>query len=234
MTKTRVVWTTNDWNIVAGYFLDNALNPDEHGFSTNLRNAQQKLLPAEKHRSTNGLEPSVKRRLKEGIAAIKAGHVVVNQLKPVPAVEKAETIRPDQLTTEFLLVELAKRLAKLFEPVVAHFEPVDRAFYPPPAELHHDMPMDRQPRILVCGPRGEQQHELQRSHPKLDLRFVASEDDVVWVTKTGPSCDEIVLWTNYISHQHQVHAKLTGRPIRFVSGGLHAIHERLKQWDYTA
>jgi hypothetical protein len=150
---------------------------------------------------------------------------------PVSEPEKVKSEPQNEVTTEFLLVELAKRLAVWLEPATAlKTSPVDRGFYTPPRQIEPEK-VDMRPRLLVIGPINGQQHELSTAHPRLDLRFVASDEGPARVDDQGPACDEIILWTNYLNHQHQVHAKATKRPTFYVSGGMAALHARLKQWE---
>lgn len=60
------------------------------------------------------------------------------------------------------------------------------------------------PKILVVGPLGKQQEDLEASVKGLvDLKFVSSEEGARLVGLRGASCVACLLWTDFISHSHQ-------------------------------
>lgn len=230
--KTKVMWTTREWDLIASEFIKEGQSVDDYGCSSLIRKAMEKHLPKERWRALSGILPGARGPLEHAIQLGK-------RAQP-PTAPKQEPVQQQvsahELSLEDLLVELAKRFAKLLGPVVMAEPkqyPVDRAFYPPPDVLCVNKPDPRKPRILVVGPRNGQQLELIGSHQALDLRFVASDEGPSRIDAVGIHCDEIVLWTNYINHQHRAHAKATNRPTYYVSGGLSSIHERLSLWEKT-
>ncbi len=223
--SSKIVWTTREWTLLAGEFEIAKRGIDDYGFTPFLKAAMEKLLPPERWRPMSGIAAMAKPPLHRALMLYRQNTPKLEPKTPPPEAQ-------NELTTEALLVELAKRLAKLLEPATASFKPpVDRAFYPPPEATLQEAARGAQPKILIIGPKNGQQTELIKAHRGLDLRFVASDEGPTRIDSIGVFCDEIILWTNYLNHQHQVHAKATGRPTRYVSGGLTAIHERLYQWS---
>lgn len=219
-------WTSREWEAIAKNLVARRVDPKKHGWRSDMIEAMQNELPKDRWRDPGSLN-NTKEILAPIMAQLQAAPACFT---PVPEAKKVE-VRPHQeLTTEFLLVELAKRLAAWLEPVVARSEPVDRGFYSPP-EVALVPKVDMKPRLLIVGPKNGQQTELCAAHPGLDLRFVASDEGPSRIDSIGGYCDEIILWTNYLNHQHQVHAKATKQPTYYVSGGLSSIHERLSQWE---
>ena len=224
--KSHIRWTAREWALLAGEFKLEGCGAEDYGFTPALERAMKKQLPKERWRPMSGISAGAKKPMATALKLYE-----LNQPKPVPEPEKVKSEPQNEVTTEFLLVELAKRLAVWLEPATAlKTSPVDRGFYPPPRQIEPEK-VDMRPRLLVIGPINGQQRELSAAHPRLDLRFVASDEGPARVDDQGPACDEIILWTNYLNHQHQVHAKATKRPTFYVSGGMAALHARLKQWE---
>lgn len=220
--KDKVIWTTREWALIAKWFVENRVDPSDYGFTSKLDKAQQTVLPMDRHRTMAGLPVTVRTKVLEAIALLP--HVALPEAPNEP-------VRPPEpsakaLSTEELLVELARRFAKLLEPTVqAH--PVDRGFHPkhtPEAE-----PTDRRVRwkIVIVGPKGQQQQELLDRFPGLDLRFVTCEDNPKTIRK-GMAADEIILWTKFMNHAQQDMAKDVGRT--WYANSMHEIHERLEIW----
>lgn len=222
--KPKVVWTTREWRQIADWFARNGVNPDDRGFTTNLDAAQKATLPADRHRTMAGLPKEVRARVKEEVAKI--------QLKPGPVVHAPEPKAPSaqSLSTEELLVELARRIARFLEPGPTTL-PVDRGFYPPPK---HDPSPQREgrtvkPKFLIVGPRGQQQERLRTMFPLLDLRFVTCEENPALVRDRGMHCREIILWTKFMNHAQQESAKtLEGTVSTWYANGLEEIEARLR------
>ncbi len=243
--KPQVRWTGREWALLAQYFLDHNVDPDRFGFSGALHKAQTEVLPPERHRAVKGVPAQMKKALKEHIVALEYKTAFATPYPPLdPKPPSAEG-----LSTEDLLVELARRIAKLLQPSVAQADvlsqlkfleekfkdqPVDRGFFPPPSIKLEKSRSTAQPRLLIVGPRNGQQEELRKEHPNLRLHFVTSEERPALIDAAAPCCDEVILWTNFINHQHQVHAKATGRPVVLLSGGLSTLHARLASWDRGA
>lgn len=88
------------------------------------------------------------------------------------------------------------------------------------------------PKLLVIGPLGKQQEELERAvDGVVDLKFVSSEESPRLVSLRGPSCQGCVLWTAFINHAHQEAAmKVFGRDsVTMVQGrGLTSVKDTLE------
>jgi len=89
------------------------------------------------------------------------------------------------------------------------------------------------PKLLVVGPLGKQQEELERAvDGVVDLKFVSSEESPRLVGLRGPSCQGCVLWTAFINHAHQEAAmKVFGRnSVTLVQGrGLTSVKDTLEE-----
>lgn len=89
------------------------------------------------------------------------------------------------------------------------------------------------PKLLVVGPLGKQQEELERAvDGVVDLKFVSSEESPRLVGLRGSACQGCVLWGAFINHSHQEAAmKLFGRDgVTFVQGrGLSSVKDTLEE-----
>lgn len=218
--KPKVVWTQREWGLVAQWFVDHDVNPKDYGFVTAFRKAQEAVLPPDRQRCTIGLTSKTKQDL-----------VLVIQNLPKAKPEAArppEPPRAEVLSTEELLVELARRIARLLEPK-SESSLVDRGFHPP---RKHDPNPPREVRtakikVLVIGPRGSQQERLRTAFPMLDLRFVLAEELPSLVMTRSADCREIILWTKFMNHAQQTAAQNTGIDTWYANG-LEEIEARLR------
>jgi hypothetical protein len=149
-----------------------------------------------------------------------------------PKVESTPPPGAAALSTEDLLVELARRLAKLLDAPAQEGKPLVTSF---PKRKHNPF-MDISPRrptldrVLVIGPLKGQQKEIMAAHGEwIDLRFVASEESPALVGEVGRAADHVVLWTNFISHSHQEQAKKLSAKLHYVTGGMSALHDKLRE-----
>lgn len=198
-------WTTREWRLIAERLVSQNVNPDLYGWRSNIIEAMRQALPLDRWREPHSLNET-KKILKPIMAEVTR---LSTQPEQLLRTSEAKSEPQNKLTTEFLLVELAKRLAAWLErshgPVYA---PVDRGFHPkhdPSAPAEYKVSL---PRILIIGPRGEQQARLLRAFPHLNLRFVTCEDNpsrcAVGVV------DEAILWTKFMSHAQQDAVKALG------------------------
>lgn len=237
-------WTQREWQQIAGRLVVGGVDPSLHGWRGEVMRAMKGVLPKDRWRDASCLNNAKQILVPLMKQTVKTEEPVVR-----PAEIHPVTLRDSPL--EELLVELARRVARLLAPsmveqdVLKQFRfleekfkdspPVDRGFYPPPMSKQEDCEEAmRPPRILIVGPRNGQQEELTKAHPKLRLSFVASEDRPGLINKMADICDEIVVWTNFVNHQHTAHAKSSGRPMVLISGGLSSLHARLSDWDKLA
>lgn len=222
--KTKVVWTSREWRLLADYFVAHRMNPQDHGFSRALDTAQRNALPEERWRTVVGIPKEVRQQLSREMELVSAP-LKAPRRPPEPEKPSASTF-----STEDLLVELARRIARLFEPqVVVDAAPtVDRGFHPAPKHDPTPAPSERKrkPKILVVGPKGEQQSRLQVKFPGLDLHFVTCEDHPSRVA-VG-QVDEVILWTKFMSHAQQDSVKALGNVTRYVNSMVE-IEDRLSR-----
>lgn len=211
-------WTTREWRQIAEVLVAREVDPDHHGWRGELLAAMQQVLPKDRWRAPHSLNEA--KKVLKPMMAVETRRPIGHVLPPKPV-----ALGPETLSTEALLVELARRVARLLEP-----HAVDRGFHPKHNPVAQGADVPKRPRVLVLGPMNGQRDVLRTQHPGLDLRFVASEDRVGLVDEVGPSCVGIVVWTNFISHQHFEHAKHVGL-VTPVTGGLHAISTVLSQFE---
>ena len=224
--KPQVRWTSREWERLAQYFIDAGIDPDKFGFSRSLGDAQKKMLPAERHRNVKGIPAQLKKKLKEHTMALE---YKIAFATPYPPLDPKPPIA-ESLSTEDLLVELARRIAKLFEP--AKPNPVDRAYFPPPTAKEQGVATPCRKRILIVGPRAEQQQALKHKHPTVLLRFVTLEEGDRLIAERSVSCEEIILWTKFMTHSQQTAAKNTEVRTWFANT-MQQIEERLTTWATT-
>lgn len=224
--KPQVRWTGREWALLAQYFIDVGIDPDAYGFSRALDHAQKKVLPPERHRAIKGVPAQLKKVLKEHIVAAEYKTAFATPYPPLdPKPPSAES-----LSTEDLLVELARRIAKLFEP--AKPNPVDRAYFPPPTAKEQGVATPCRKRILIVGPRAEQQEALRVEFPMLCLRFVTAEEHPRMVFERGCTASEIIIWTKFLTHAQQNMAKNMSAHIHYANSN-QQIRERLTTWATT-
>lgn len=234
--KSKVRWTQREFALIAQYFRDNGIDPLLRGFSGALREAQAKVLPPERHRPTVGLAQSIK-------------HSIARAIQNLPTKEVPEPVELRQpqvptaasLSTEELLVELARRIAPLLTPrseaqqsVGAQLGCCERPdgvrtsmlFGPHPPHKHNPEPVSderqRKPRILVCGPNSDLANHLKQTFPNLDLRFIGFQDNPALVASRAQSCDTILVLTKFVNHSTTDAVKHSCTPFRLVTGAKEA------------
>jgi len=227
--KTKVIWTDREWKQLAQWFIDSGVDIEQYGFSGVVNRAQTAVLPADRHRAVKGVPAALKKEIKQHIFEL---GVQKRPKDPVTFVPEPPTAA--QLSTEDLLVELARRVAKIVDtlvllgqPQVMISPPVDRGFHP----RHNPTPVEsaklKRPRILVVGPKGHQQETLRGRFPSLDLRFVTCEDNP---TRCAAGIlDEAILWTKFMNHAQQDTIKTLGYATWYANT-LDEIEARLKKW----
>lgn len=223
--KTKVTWTSREWGLIAKWFRDNKVDPQDYGFLRNLDAAQVANLPEDRQRTISGLPKEVRARIE---AEVRALQHTSSAPAPQPLIPKLPTAR--DLSTEDLLIELARRIAPLFEPRI-DYSLVDRGFHPP----HDPKPVKEERRnkkhIMVVGPLPAQQEHLRTLFPELRLDFVASDENPD-NCKVGCLRDEVILWTKFMSHAHQDVAKRSSAKIWYANT-MQEIELRLKHWSTT-
>ena len=200
--KPKVIWTSREWSLIAHWFLTNQINPDHFGFTGHLKKAQEEVLPVDRQRAVKGIPAKLKRGVRDAITLVK------HQNAPAPT-KPIEAPEAEALSTEELLVELARRVAKLLEPSAQKDTTmVDRGFHPKhdPSPKSEARPVQK--RILIVGPMAHQQEQLRRKFYDLRLVFVTCEDSPS--TCAAGSIDECILWTKFMNHAHQDVVKSLG------------------------
>jgi hypothetical protein len=209
--KPQVRWASREWALLANYFIDNNINPDAYGFSGALDAAQKNKLPPERWRSVKGVPATLKKEIKEQIKLLE--HKMREELQQ--PVQYTPPPGPEALSTEDLLVELARRIARLLEP--AKPNPVDRAFFPPPASQETKFEKKEKLRILVCGPNGDTSQSLRTQFPSLDLRFRRYEENPAHVATRAQGVDYILCITKFMAHSAVEAVKATTIPYKLVT-----------------
>lgn len=224
--KPKVIWTTREWEAVVRYFMEHGHDPAKHGFKTHLSSAQDAVLPPERRRSLIGIPRGLRNEVINTISRLS----LTTRPEPVPQPPQKPSL--EDFSTEDLLVEVARRVAKFLESKSESGPlPVDRGFHP--TTKHDPRPQSEvrpaKIKVLVVGPRGAQVELLVRAFPRLDIRFVQVEDPPERVYEKGRHCDEIILWTKFMSHAQQEQAKLTGVPTWYANG-MEEIEARLRSY----
>lgn len=217
--KPQVRWTSREWALLAQYFLDVGIDPDAYGFSRALDHAQKKVLPPERHRAVKGVPAQLKKEIKTQIGILKH-----QQREEATMVKPPEPKPPsaESLSTEELLVELARRIAKMLQPQIIH-NPVDRAFHPLTTEnTHHPKAVEQvtklhKLRVLVCGPNGDTSRSLTADFPNLDLRFVEYDTNPAKVHERANHVDVILCIRKFVKHSTVDAAHATGETVVLVT-----------------
>lgn len=221
--KTKVRWTTRELGLIAEWFIKHGIRPGERGFSAALGKAQQDVLPAERHRSCVGLTP----KTRDGVQAAIEG-VELRTREPLPEHKSWTPPTPtaDTLSTEDLLVELARRIAKMLDridnvmmqPQIVPNNPADRGFHPAPKH-DPDPSLDKirvqKLRFLIVGPKGHQQELLRKEFPTFLLHFVTCESNPNQCSVGR--VDEAILWTKFMNHAQQDAVKKLGYQIWYAN-----------------
>lgn len=226
--KPQVRWTGREWALLAQYFIDVGIDPDAYGFSRALDHAQNKVLPSERWRAVKGVPAQLKKEIKTQIGMLE--HKMREELQQ--PVQYVPPPGPEALSTEDLLVELARRVAKLLQPrtevqdsVLAQLkfleekfkdQPVDRAFFPPPTAKEQTIKKHKL-RILVCGPNGDTSQSLRTQFPNLDLRFFKYEENPAHVALKAQGVDCILCITKFMTHAVVAAVKATSVPFKMLT-----------------
>lgn len=83
------------------------------------------------------------------------------------------------------------------------------------------------PAILLIGPLPAQAAELQRRHPRLDLRCITSSEGPGRVQAQARRADAVVMMAGFCSHTAQRAVEATGRKPVLVHGGLSRMSQAL-------
>jgi len=184
-------WEQREWRLIAERLVHTHVDPNIHGWRHEVVSAMKMVLPKERWRDPTCLN-NAKQILVPIMRMVVAKPPEKKELPP-PQAPTAE-----QLSTEDLLVELARRIAKLLEP--AKPNPVDRAFFPPPASQETKFEKKKKLRILVCGPNGDTSQALHQQFPSLDLRFHKYEENPAHVATRAQGVNYILCITKFMAH----------------------------------
>lgn len=229
-------WTQREWKLIAEELVKRQVDPKERGWRGRLVDAMKAVLPAGRWRQADCLNDA-KRTLIPLMREL--------QCKPIdppkPGPEPAEPPKMlEHHTTEELVHELVRRflaagsiLAQLHDAMAMANTPIgvvkSRTRRHDPSCPECAKEVGRGQRILIVGPRNGQQIELRQSVSDCHLVFVASEEKPDLVAYRGFTADHVILWTNFISHAHQEQAKKLNAKLHYVTGGMTALHEKLKE-----
>lgn len=211
-------WTQREWRLIADRLVQQGVTPEKHGWRSEVVSAMKMVLPKERWRTEHSLN-DVKKVLRPLMSEAKLAHVSEREVQSTPPPGAAS------LSTEELLVELARRIAKMME--AAKPLPVDRGFFPPASQAPKEECKKERPRILIIGPQPEQQHALEKQFPELCLRFVKVEEPAHLAVERGRSCHEVILWTKFMTHSQQAIAK---KLPTWYAASMIDVQERLKTW----
>ena len=224
--KPKVIWTTREWEAVARYFMEHGHDPAKHGFKTHLSSAQDAVLPPERRRSLVGIPRGLRNEVVNTINRLSL------TARPEPIPQPSQKSSLEEFSTEDLLVEVARRVAKFLESKSESGPlPVDRGFHP--TTKHDPRPQSEvrpaKIKVLIIGPRGPQQDRLRTAFPTLDLRFVLAEELPSLVMTRSADCREIILWTKFMNHAQQTVAQNTGINTWYANG-MEEIEARLRSY----
>lgn len=207
-------WTTREWRLIADRLVKEGVDPDRHGWRHELVAAMRKVLPRERWREPHSLNDA-KKTLRPLMTEVKMSPKQEPPTIPTPTVA--------ELSTEDLLVELARRIAHLLEPQKDN--PVDRGFHPRHNPFCEVAPRPPSRRFLIIGPKGQQQEFLRKIFPNFKLIFVTCEDNpkacAVGVV------EEAILWTKFMKHAQQEAVEALGYK-RWFANTMDEIEARLR------
>lgn len=83
------------------------------------------------------------------------------------------------------------------------------------------------PTVLIIGPLPAQAAALQRRHPALRLRFLASDERASRIGALVRHADHVVMLASFISHAHQRAVVDAGAKPVLVHGGVSAVSRAL-------
>lgn len=216
--KPKVIWTQREWGLLAQYFIDVGLDPDAYGFSRSLDHAQKKVLPKERWRSVKGVPATLKKEVKTQIGILQHQQRE-DALIPEPTLPSAS-----DFTTEELLVELAKRCARVLDAMrlvpIGVTNSADQ-LVDVMRKHHNPCPKSEEKkerkRILVVGPNGDTSQSLRAQFPNLDLRFFKYEENPAHVALKARGVDSIVCITKFVTHAVADHVKATAVPTKMLT-----------------
>lgn len=232
----QIRWTQREWKLIAEELVKRQVDPKERGWRGRLVDVMKAALPADRWRQADCLNDA-KRMVIPLMRELQCKPIE----PPKPGPEPAEPPKMlEHHTTEELVHELVRRffatgdiLKQLRDAMaIANASAVfvnnrTRKHDPSCPECAKEVGHGK--RILIVGPRNGQQIELRQAVSDCHLVFVASDQNPALVGSWGASAEHIILWTNFISHSHQEQAKKLNAKLHYVTGGMTALHEKLKE-----
>lgn len=215
-------WTTREWRLIADRLVKEGVDPDKHGWRTAVRVAMMEGLPEDRWREPHSLNDA-KKTLIPLMREVRDNPKSEDVLNLGPVQCTPEPPSAENLSTEELLVELARRIAHLLEPQKTN--PVDRGFHPKHNPFCEVAPRPPSRRFLIIGPKGQQQEFLRKIFPNFKLIFVTCEDNpkacAVGVV------EEAILWTKFMKHAQQEAVEALGYK-RWFANTMDEIEARLR------
>lgn len=233
---SQIRWTTREWQLIADRLAVNGVVPSEHGWRGRLLEAMRAALPKERWRDAANLSEA-KKKLAPLVAVVAKKCILPMPCKE-PVAPPLPTITIADFSTEDMVAEIVRRaISTVTEQIKAQvalqMTPQIVATGRPP-RAHNPFgvtePRTEKPRVLIVGPLVGQQRELRGAHEGwLDLAFIESSENPARVAEVGFAADHIILWTNFISHAHQDQAKKLNAKLHYVTGGMSALHNKLRE-----
>lgn len=219
--KPKVIWTTREWETVAQYFLETGQDPSDRGFRTTLGAAQDARLPADRRRGIVGLDSKVRRTLSEAMNRVQKRLESLPDLEK-PATEKSEEFKLENIGLEALLVEVARRVARLLDPPAA----MSTLDAPPhiddaPSRRHNPFGVQEERKhrngFCIIGPDPALQARLEKDFSDVPLKFSAFGENPARIADVCGNSVAVLGLTRFMSHAQQKAARATGLPLHFFS-----------------
>ena len=212
--KTKVVWTTREWELIARWFIEQNLDPKHRGFSTRLGAAQDARLPADRRRGLVGLDSRVRQTLSEAMNRVQ------KRLESKPVSEKSAKANLESIGLEALLVEVARRVARLLTPpavIDTAIPTIDNG----PAKKHNPFGVQEERKrrngFCIVGPDSALQARLNNDFNDVPLKFSAFGENPARIADVCGNSVAVLGLTRFMSHAQQQAARATGLPVHLFS-----------------
>lgn len=233
MAKNVIRWTEREYKELAAWFLDNQYSPEEYGMRPRLKEAQEAVLPRDRHRPMTWVDSATRRKLAQYWREMRVSPVAPQPSEPAPPLALPTL---DAFSLEDLLVEVARRVARGLENVLQAPQIVHKDFAPellPPAKHNpfmHASVKRETPELLVIGTYGPQEACLRELFTDAALRFVGSDEGAATIARKGGGVDHAFVLTKFISHAQFDHVKKLPCPYTMVNGGMTELKEKLREY----
>lgn len=231
--KPKISWTAREYKELAAWFIDHQYSPEAHGLRALLQEAQEAVLPRDRHRSLTCTDPRTKRKIVEHWKAMRDGA----NPTPSPTPEKPTAPTLDAFSLEDLLVEIAQRVARGFESITRPPQIASTTTLVDVAHKHnpfmHSAPRVSRPELLVVGTYGPQEACLRDTFPEVDFVFVGS-DTKPGAVRAHRDAEHAFVLTKFISHAQYGHVQsLYPSDHTMINGGMTELKERLREYLHS-